>query len=59
MFDLIIRHTEQTSEDTWSLRHSRITLEIPGLKEHLATYHKGSNPHVVDVQPVNSESKED
>lgn len=60
MFELIIRYTQQTSEDTWSLRHRSFRSEIPGLEKEMAKISSSSGAHVVDVNKVETpKNKED
>ena len=55
MFNVVIAHTQQVTEDMWERRFKSFNINIPELTKVFSGYKKDSHPHVVDVNPVKSE----
>ncbi len=49
---VIIQYSQQTSEDTWTLRYKAVKLKVPGLKGEFLKIGLEHNPRVVDIHEI-------
>lgn len=59
MFNVIIKYSQQVTEDSWERRARSVNMDIPELEKLLSEYSGLDNARVFDIQPVNSDIVED